>query len=228
MNPFKILSAISSGSFKGHFGQYGEDVIVRKLVKPNRGPGRYLDLGAFHPFRFSNTAYLWMCGWQGVNVDANANSIRLFDRVRRGDKNICAAVVSEAEIASGLTEVNLMLPQVTKTRDGISALGSISSDRAELKALVRAVPVPTLSVNGILAENSGEDIRYINIDIEGYDEKIACDIDLARFRPEVISVEEYGPNLAALVNSVVCQHLQAHDYQLFARAGYTSIYVREG
>jgi len=163
-----------------------------------------------------------------VNVDANANSIRLFDRVRRGDKNICAAVVSEAEIASGLTEVNLMLPQVTKTRDGISALGSISSDRAELKELVRAVPVPTLSVNGILAENSGEDIRYINIDIEGYDEKIACDIDLARFRPEVISVEEYGPNLAALVNSVVCQHLQAHDYQLFARAGYTSIYVREG
>ena len=44
-----------------------------------------------------------MCGWQGLNVDANANSIRLFDRVRRGDRNICAAVVSEAEISYGLT-----------------------------------------------------------------------------------------------------------------------------
>jgi hypothetical protein len=51
-----LIEAIFSGGIKGHFGQWAEDVIVRKLFPKNKNHGIYLDLGAYHPFIFSNTS----------------------------------------------------------------------------------------------------------------------------------------------------------------------------
>ena len=41
-------------------------------------------------------------------------------------------------------------------------------------------------------------------------------------------MEEYGPNLAALANSWYASTCRRMTTSCFARAGYTSIYVREG
>ena len=64
------------GSLRVRFSQYGEDTIIRKHF--NKSEGFYIDVGAHHPFRQSNTASLWLHGWQGVNVDANSESVEVF------------------------------------------------------------------------------------------------------------------------------------------------------
>jgi len=94
----RVIAAFLSGSIKGHFGQWGEDVLIRKLFDRKLSDGFYLDLGAYHPFTHSNTAYFWIKGWSGINVDANPYTIDLFNKTRPNDQNIWAAIIPLASL----------------------------------------------------------------------------------------------------------------------------------
>lgn len=65
----------------------GEDLILREMLHSAQ-KGFYVDVGAHHPFRFSNTYYFYKRGWSGINIDAMPNSMALFKRFRPRDINI--------------------------------------------------------------------------------------------------------------------------------------------
>ena len=50
MKLINIMKAVMAGHFKGHFGQYAEDTLVRKLFAPRKRMESCLDVGAYHPF----------------------------------------------------------------------------------------------------------------------------------------------------------------------------------
>src|SRR5690606_23451660 len=77
-----------------------EDIYLHKRFRRLERPGFYVDIGAHHPFKLSNTAYLWALGWNGVNVDAGAEAVAAFRKHRPQDMNIHAAVVDSATAAS--------------------------------------------------------------------------------------------------------------------------------
>jgi len=78
------------------WSQGGEDIALIHALSGQQ-TGKYIDIGAHHPSRFSVTRHLYQLGWTGVNVDANQELIDVFRRVRTKDKNICVAVGSESE-----------------------------------------------------------------------------------------------------------------------------------
>ena len=78
------------------WSQGGEDLALLHALSGQQ-TGKYIDIGAHHPSRFSVTRHLYQLGWTGVNVDANQELIDIFNQVRARDKNICAAVGSEFE-----------------------------------------------------------------------------------------------------------------------------------
>jgi hypothetical protein len=51
----------------GSYSQHGEDLFVLDHFQGK--PGVYLDVGASHPFRISNTYLLYQHGWRGVTVE---------------------------------------------------------------------------------------------------------------------------------------------------------------
>ena len=51
-------------------------------LRPN---GFYVDVGAFHPFLFSNTAALHRSGWRGVNVEPNPDMAARLRQARPQD-----------------------------------------------------------------------------------------------------------------------------------------------
>ena len=71
----------NSCQFEGinSFSQEGEDLILNELFK-NSSKGIYIDIGAFDPWRFSNTAFFYSKGWCGLNVDARPGFKALFDK----------------------------------------------------------------------------------------------------------------------------------------------------
>jgi len=77
------------------WSQGGEDIALIHALGGQHS-GKYIDIGAHHPSRFSVTRHLYQMGWTGVNVDANQELINIFNSVRTKDKNICVAVGSEA------------------------------------------------------------------------------------------------------------------------------------
>jgi len=67
----------------GSCSQAGEDLLIRFLFG-TLGIERptYLDIGAYHPWRFSNTALLYVRGSCGINVEAEPDALAAFDKHR--------------------------------------------------------------------------------------------------------------------------------------------------
>ena len=47
------------------FSQNGEDLILNRLFE-NKTNGFFVDIGAHHPVRFSNTYLFYLNGWSGI------------------------------------------------------------------------------------------------------------------------------------------------------------------
>lgn len=224
MKLLRLAKAISSGNIKGHFGQWAEDVLVRKLFPKNKKTGTYLDLGAYHPFKHSNTAYFWMKGWRGYNIDANPNSIELFNKARPNDTNIWTAIIPQSDYVNGINSVKLMLPDTKDSSSGISATGTISASVSAERCFSESIDVPACSVAALLSKHIAEPIDYLNIDIEGYDLAIINEFDFSKFRPKVVSIEDYSSCIEEVLSSEITACLASKEYILVGRAGLTSIF----
>ncbi|WP_395454225.1 FkbM family methyltransferase [Azospirillum melinis] len=69
------------------YSQEGEDRVLQRIFD-GKSVGLYVDVGAHHPFRFSNTFAFYMKGWSGVNIDATPGSMALFRKHRPRDINL--------------------------------------------------------------------------------------------------------------------------------------------
>lgn len=49
------------------FSQYGEDLFVSEYFGGRKGA--YIEIGENHPFRLSNTYFLYRMGWSGRRAD---------------------------------------------------------------------------------------------------------------------------------------------------------------
>ena len=81
---------------RSSYSQFQEDLFIDNFFR-NKSRGFYIDIGCYHPVKYSNTALLFNNGWSGINIDLNQTSIDLFNIARKRDKNICAALSNKDE-----------------------------------------------------------------------------------------------------------------------------------
>jgi len=87
------------------FSQFGEDLVLASLFHRNNiSQGSFVDVGAFHPIKLSNTYFFYRQGWRGVNVEPNPEGFRLFLDMRPADINLNCAV-SQACKGSSLSVI---------------------------------------------------------------------------------------------------------------------------
>ena len=52
------------------YSQEGEDMVLRSFFEGQKNyKGFFVDVGAHHPYRFSNTLHFYKKGWRGINID---------------------------------------------------------------------------------------------------------------------------------------------------------------
>jgi hypothetical protein len=169
-----------------HFGANGEDVLVLSILRnEHNNKGMYFDFGAYHPIKYSLTYLLYQIGWRGVNVDANSHSIKLFDKHRPDDKNICALVSDNNDKARYVSFREGAYN--TCNEQAINTL--IKRECAEFDVINDKI-LDCTTPNELLDQYVGSrKLDYLNIDLEGIDEKILYSIDLYKYRPKVITIE---------------------------------------
>ena len=74
--------------------------------------GIYVDIGCFHPVKYSNTAKLFNKGWRGYNIDINKTSIDLFKIVRPKDKKIHAILSSNSKEKKNIILQDYLMPEI--------------------------------------------------------------------------------------------------------------------
>ena len=175
------------------WSQAGEDIALQQLSNQVRN-GKYIDIGAHHPSRFSVTRHLYQLGWSGVNVDANQELINIFDKVRKRDLNICAAVGPKPSYEFTIFE-----------EPAISTFDPEWRDRflGEKNRIARIVEVEGRTLRAILDDfEPNLPIDLLTIDAEGADFEVLKSIDFetlenARF-PKWIFLEAGAPISSAL------------------------------
>ena len=205
------------------FSQHCEDVVLSTAIQKGQLPqvGFYVDLGAFHPLKFSNTAMLNILGWRGVNVDANPEVITLFNGFRPNDINVCAGISDQQET----------LKYHRFTQNGINTFSEEHARRMieNGNVLEQIIEVECYSVNTILGTHvpEGQHIDVLNIDLEGFDEQIIRAIDWDKYKPTVVLTEAFVEDIEEYVTSDIHKFLVQLGYRLFSKMGLTAIYLRK-
>ena len=185
------------GRFSKYYTQGDEERIISAVFNGIQN-GFYIDIGAHHPIRYSNTYKLYQLGWRGICFEPNERLHKAFKQVRPRDTLLPYAASNyegEAEFFIGQYDVHSSLSH------------SASRHQETIKVNVR-------KLESILQERGvDEPIDLISIDTEGTEVDVLEGLNLSLNRPRLIIAEF---NTASNINKDLQPYLIQHDYQILA------------
>lgn len=215
----RVVSMNRSGAQQS-WSQEGEDRILWRYLN-YRTDGFYVDVGAHHPFRFSNTCLLNKAGWRGINIDAMPGSMDAFRRHRPRDVNLEIGVSETA----GAAAFHVFYETALNTFDPATAAEHVQ----KYGPIERVIEVPLRPLGDILTEHrSAGDIDLLTVDAEGRDLSVLRSNDWQRFRPKIVLAESLGRSIDDLGEDPIAQYMREMDYAAFAKTVNTVMYVDHG
>ena len=167
-----------------YYSKNNEDLFLSNYFK-NKLNGRYIDIGAHHPYRSSNTCLLYQTGWSGINIDLSKTSIDLFNIARPRDTNLNFVVADKKRKVKIYESKNLGL------------LNTINPMFASLFIKDKHTKkVYADSLNNLLKKYGDKNNKFdlIDIDAEGSDYSILKKIDFSKYSFKLILVETHSFN----------------------------------
>jgi FkbM family methyltransferase len=191
------------------YAQDGEDLLLAQLFA-GQGRGFYVDVGAHHPLRFSNTYLLYRRGWRGLNLDPTPGSMLPFRRLRPHDLSLELAVAEQP----GTRLLYRFADAAFNTFDPDVAVGHKARGLVALEPVaVQALPLATILERHLPPATP---IDLLSVDVEGLDFAVLRSNDWVRFRPRCVLVEWTG-ELAALADAPAVRLLAPLGYRPVAR-----------
>lgn len=211
-----IIDRFDGYSIKS-YSQEGEDMILRRIFE-NKGTGFYVDVGAHHPQRFSNTYFFYKNGWRGINIDARPGSMDQFNKLRPRDINIEAAIAREQR---ELTYYMFNDPALNTFDENLSA----SRNREPYK-LIGTKHIVTQRLDQVLHRHlpRGQAIDFMTVDVEGLDLQVLESNDWNVFMPRYLLVENSNADMTELTTDAINGFMVEHNYLIIAKSLKTVIY----
>jgi FkbM family methyltransferase len=201
------------------YAQEGEDLLLERIFSA-QSQGFYVDVGAHHPLRFSNTYLLYKRGWRGINIDAMPGSMKVFNKLRPLDINVESAVALE----NAQFTYHVFKEKALNTCDNELAAQYISGGHKVVSSFhMNAEPLANLLTKHVPV---GQRIDLLSVDVEGLDLDVLKSNDWQRFRPRVLITEELRTPAGTLDKSTH-DFLIEHSYREFARTYNSVFYVAD-
>ena len=222
----KIKKAIDSILLRSKvsYAQSGEDIIADYFFQ-NIGIRKpsYIDIGANHPFKGSNTYLFYLRGGKGICVEPDISLIETFKKKRPNDLILNMGVSVEKASEADFYHF-----------DGhYRAWNTFSLADAENKQKESGIPfsvcaVRLETVNDIIKLYQPGHINFLSIDVEGWDLQILKSIDFSILKPELICVESINFSLNNILgkNSEMISYMQTKGYTVYADTNLNTLFCR--
>lgn len=173
----------------GSYSQNYEDLIVEKYFD-RKYRGKYLEIGAYHPTRLSNTYHFYKIGWRGTVVEPNPEVKNIFNKIRPEDNFINAGI---SNINGSMNYYQFLIPALNTFSKGDAEKNINNGHKLE-----KIIKIKTIKVDEIIDEN----IDFLSIDTEGFDEMILKNWPWNKYSPKVICVEDGNTRIKSLLKNI--------------------------
>ena len=207
-NLYKLLKIFKHKKPSHYYAEFAEDVFTDRIFR-NLNSGFYVDVGCYHPFKGSLTYRLYKRNWNGLNLDISKTSIDLFNISRNKDININLAVTNfDGETFyyenSSINQQNSL----------------IRLDESQKK-----IKIKCNTLNTIFEKNNVKNIDYLNVDVEGTELKVVEGINLQKYKPKLISIENNNLLIEDYLNSDIYKILIKNNYVFINKIGVTNFFI---
>jgi len=190
------------------YSQYGEDNIILLMIGLyNIQKTKYMDIGAHHPFKYSNTALLYKHGIYGINIEPDPLLFRRFIKNRKNDTNLNIGISNVCGES--------ILYQFEKPE--FNTFSEKAAQEIENKGIKKTgekkVKLDTYN-NVVDTYLNGKAPDILFLDAEGLDEIIIGSIDFERYCPKIICIETYaygvGKKNYEVIKFLLNKHFSIH------------------
>lgn len=217
----KIIGIYSGLSFWANpyvrriYGQEGEELyLIEKIIgKYGEGyKGFYVDVGAHHPYRLSNTYWAYMDGWKGINIEPNTDTFDLFTKVRTRDINVNCGIGNEEKT-------------MKYYKFDESSVNTFDEKEFQgLRVPREIVSVPVMRLETVLDKYEVKKIDFMDIDVEGFEMQVLKSNNWEKYKPEFILVEQKRISVRELIESEIYNYLNNLGYECEWKSLRTAIY----
>jgi FkbM family methyltransferase len=177
--------------FMQYYSQSGQDKFIDEYVTKGKTGGIFVEIGAYDGVTFSNTlAFERYRGWSGVCIEPIPDRFQLLQRNRTAKcHQACISdrtgtvEFSVVEGAGGVGMLSAMTDAITQEH---------AQRIAREDAQTKTIRVPAVTFESVMQQDAILQVDYISIDTEGHEFAILKTIDLARYSPMCLTVEENG------------------------------------
>lgn len=191
------------------FSQEGEDLILNELFK-NSSKGIYIDIGAFDPWRFSNTALFYSKGWCGLNVDARPGFKALFDKKRPKDLNV------ECAVGSFVKSVKLFLFNEPALNTTCEKRARFLQQTTSYK-LTNIINTSSRTLFDLFEEFGRSQIDFLSVDVEGAELEVLRSGNWEKHRPSYVVLEILDTPLQNLGKNLCIKFMKKNGYEIVTK-----------
>ena len=172
--------------------------------------GYFVEVGANEPRLRSQTFHLEQKGWTGLLIEPQPELAARLEAERKA--RVFAVACSSPENAGRTLPLHLAGPLSSLDRSGMAP-------NAVPDAVIQ-VPIRTL--DQVLEEaGAPQGFDFLSIDVEGHEVEVLRGIDLERWRPRLILIEDHVPDLSRH------RYLKSAGYRIVRRYENNGWYVPE-
>ena len=199
------------------YSQEGEDILLMKIFK-NKKKGFYVDVGAHHPYKLSNTYLLYKLKWHGLNIEPNNDGYILLKKYRKRDINLNVGI-SNKNCDATYFEFNEPALNTFDEKIAYSHQvkhNTIISGRRQLYLR---------RLDDLLDEHVSKNTKVdlLNIDVEGLELSVLKSYDWSKYRPHVICIETLRREKRS--HKVIDDFLSELNYINFSRLYNSTLYI---
>ena len=190
--------------------QEGENIILERIFA-KQFKGLYVDVGAHHPVRFSNTLNLYQKGWTGINIEPNQEVIKVFKKMRPKDINLNMAISTQK---NSCNYYKFEDPALNTTDIKIVKIRGKQGHRC-----IEKISVPTQTLDQVLSKYCKKKsvIDILKIDVEGKELDVLKSNNWEKFIPKVIICELINVDIEKLNKNPVYKLLKSKNYLLYCK-----------